>query len=96
MRNFARKALGRTYVLYGGAFLLVDENSGIPKNKCWLTLSAAGTARMSVYINTTGIATTPGPSSPEEGKWYDLRGRKLSGEPTRKGVYIYKGEKVKK
>ena len=26
--------------------------------------------------------------------WYDLQGRKLSGKPTQKGVYIYKGKKV--
>ena len=28
--------------------------------------------------------------------WYDLNGRRLSGEPTIKGVYIHKGKKVKK
>ncbi|MBO7068064.1 MAG: hypothetical protein J6W52_05240 [Bacteroidaceae bacterium] len=26
--------------------------------------------------------------------WYDLNGRKLSGRPTQKGVYIYKGKRV--
>jgi hypothetical protein len=25
--------------------------------------------------------------------WYDLQGRKLSGKPTQKGIYIYKGKK---
>lgn len=25
--------------------------------------------------------------------WYDLQGRKLSGRPTQKGIYIYKGKK---
>ena len=105
--DFTDFVFGRTYVLYGGAFLLVDENSGIPKNKCWLTLNSNGARQMRISIDdAVGVATTPGPipadaptrslSSPEEGKWYDLRGRKLSGEPTRKGVYIYKGEKVKK
>ena len=28
--------------------------------------------------------------------WYDLQGRKLQGEPTREGIYIYNGRKVKK
>lgn len=28
--------------------------------------------------------------------WYDLNGRRLSGEPTIKGVYIHKGKKIKK
>ncbi len=52
--------------------------------------------------NTTGIVavqTTPDPSLLRRGngeQWYDLQGRKLSGEPTRKGIYIYKGKKVKR
>ena len=25
--------------------------------------------------------------------WYDLSGRKLSGKPTKKGIYIYNGKK---
>lgn len=28
--------------------------------------------------------------------WYTLDGRKLNGEPTEKGIYIYKGKKIKK
>ena len=28
--------------------------------------------------------------------WYDLQGRKLCGEPSDKGIYIFKGKKVKK
>ena len=31
-----------------------------------------------------------------DGVLYDLQGRKLNGEPTAKGIYIYKGRKVKK
>ena len=26
--------------------------------------------------------------------WYDMQGRKLDGQPTQKGIYIYKGKKV--
>jgi len=29
-------------------------------------------------------------------RWYTIDGKKLSGEPTKKGIYIYKGKKVKK
>ena len=29
-----------------------------------------------------------------DGWWYDLQGRRLSGKPSRKGVYIYQGKKV--
>ena len=89
--------LGKSYVLYKGAFVLVDTDNGIPAHKCLLTLASAVTARLSLVTDdATGIATTPGPSSPEEGKWYDLHGRKLSGEPTKHGIYILNGEKVKK
>jgi hypothetical protein len=28
--------------------------------------------------------------------WFTLDGRKLSGKPTKKGIYIYKGKKVKR
>ena len=30
----------------------------------------------------------------EAGAWYDLNGRRLSGKPTAKGLYIMKGRKV--
>ena len=45
---------------------------------------------------TTGISLTPSPSPKGEGSeyWYSLDGRKLSGEPTAKGVYIHNGRKV--
>lgn len=31
-----------------------------------------------------------------DGPWYDLQGRRLDGEPTRKGIYIHNGKKVMK
>ena len=44
---------------------------------------------------TTGISSlTPNPSPKGEGIWYDLQGRKLSGKPTQKGIYINHGNKV--
>ena len=92
--------LGKSYVLHKGAFVLVDTDNGIPAHKCLLTLSSAVTARLSLVMDgATGIATTPGPSFPKEGNsagWYDLQGRKLSGEPVKHGIYIFNGEKVKK
>ena len=30
------------------------------------------------------------------GAWFTIDGRKLSGEPTTKGIYIFNGKKVKK
>ena len=40
---------------------------------------------------------SPNPSPVREGSadvWYDLNGRKLSGKPAQRGIYIYKGKKV--
>ena len=91
---------GRTYVLYGGKFMLVETNGGIGAHKCWLTLTAPTTARQ-LNISVEG-ATNLYPSiiaadeSTQEGGWYDLQGRKLSGEPTKHGIYIFKGKKVKR
>ena len=91
---------GRTYVLYGGKFMLAEQNGGIGAHKCWLTLTAPTTARQ-LNISVEG-ATNLYPSiiaadeSTQEGGWYDLQGRKLSGEPTKQGIYIFKGKKVKR
>ena len=43
----------------------------------------------------TGISLTPDPS-PRKGSsgWYSLDGRKLSGKPTRRGIYVNNGRKV--
>ncbi len=43
----------------------------------------------------TGIETVMN-EQPEDGCWYTLNGQKLQGEPTQKGIYIYKGKKIVK
>ena len=45
---------------------------------------------------TTGISLTPGPSPKGEGSdyWYTIDGRKLSGKPSQRGMYINKGKKI--
>lgn len=46
---------------------------------------------------TSGIDDlSPNPSPKGKGSWYSVDGKKLAGEPTKKGVYIHKGKKVKK
>ena len=86
---------GKTYVLYKGAFVLVDSDQGLPAHRCILTLSSAVTARLGISIEGT-TSLTPIPISTGKGSWYDLQGRKLSGEPTKHGIYIFKGKKVKR
>jgi hypothetical protein len=46
-----------------------------------------GTADKPTVIN---FATV---SNMQDGQWYDMQGRKLTERPTRKGVYIYNGQK---
>jgi len=43
----------------------------------------------------TGIETVMN-EQPTDGCWYTLDGQKLQGEPTQKGIYIYKGKKIVK
>jgi surface protein len=43
-----------------------------------------------------GIADIKVTEPTDHSQWYDLSGRKLSGEPMSKGIYIHKGQKVKK
>lgn len=87
---------GQTYVLSGGKFYLADTNQGIRPNRCWLTLDAPGEARLSLVINDDATSIGSIPSAKGVESWYDLQGRRLNGEPTRHGLYIYKGKKVKK
>ena len=42
----------------------------------------------------TGIGSLTPALSQEEGAWYTLDGRRLSGEPKQKGIFIHQGKKV--
>ena len=42
----------------------------------------------------TGIKTMSDVRSMMSDAWYDLTGRKLTGRPTKKGVYVHQGKKV--
>ena len=44
--------------------------------------------------NTTGMSLSTNPSTNRDERWYTIDGRKLSGKPTQKGVYINNGIKV--
>ena len=46
-----------------------------------------------VAIDPTGVISMEDGRSMMEDVWYDLQGRKLEGQPTQAGVYIYKGKK---
>lgn len=94
------------YLLTGGTFKSVDVKATdvIKKDVCLLFIpkwdvlmgKSAGTTNAgtrSIGIGNgeaTSITTVPSPTG-EGCAWYDLQGRKLSGKPTRKGVYIRNG-----
>ncbi len=44
----------------------------------------------------TGINVIRADVKAKDTYWYDLRGRRLTGEPTTKGIYIYQGKKILK
>jgi alpha-amylase len=44
----------------------------------------------------TGINVIRADVKAKDTHWYDLRGRRLTGEPTTKGIYIYQGKKILK
>jgi hypothetical protein len=47
-------------------------------------------------IGSTAIIGVEAADGTDSGAWYDLRGRRLNGEPTEKGIYIHNGRKVVK
>ena len=89
-------------MLYGDKFLKSDSNSGIAANRCWLKLNAGGSAARQLVIvvddETTAVESEKVTVNSEKFAaatvWYTLDGRKLSGKPTKKGLYIYNGKKT--
>ena len=84
------------YAFNGKAFVFVKNAIEVGPNKAWLSISNSNARTISLVFSdeTTGISLTPNPSPEGEGSVYDLRGRKLQGMPTKKGVYIMNGRKV--
>lgn len=83
----------RAYLKYTGTDDLADAKSavrgangegGLPDTITIEWISATGTK--------TGVSTVR--VERIDGDWYSFDGRKLNGEPTKKGIYIYKGKKV--
>jgi hypothetical protein len=92
-------AIGQSYGLYNGEFVLIDTENGIAANRCMLNVTTSGNqapTRLTISKDgdATGITTTDYTDlTDSDGSWYSLDGRKLNGKPTQKGVYIYKGVK---
>jgi hypothetical protein len=73
----------------------------VAANKAWLEVpvSSGNNANIRIVFDndeTTEIEEVDSGqlTVDSDDSWYDLQGRKLDGQPTTKGVYIWKGKKV--
>ena len=88
---------GNSYGLYNGEFVLIDTYSGIPANRCLLTLGGnTGAPVLTISTETTEVSDIKHETLniKSDDAWYSLDGRKLEGMPTKKGIYINGGRKV--
>ena len=66
--------------------------------EAYMTVEGSNARAIPIFVddNTTNLSPIPSPKGEGRDGWYDLQGRKLQNEPKQKGIYIYKGKKVKK
>ncbi len=85
------------YICNGKEFLRVEESGQLAAFRCWLeidtTTNAAARRSITIGGETTGVNEALRMQN-EGSSWYDLNGRKLSGKPSAKGIYIQNGLKV--
>ena len=86
------------YVLNGENFTWVKDAGILPANRCWLKIipsspNHARTMNIIFESDATGISTINVSAANVE-DWYDLNGRRLTGKPAVKGMYIQNGKKV--
>lgn len=99
-------ATDKCYILNNaGDFILAYPTEGddkIAAHKSYIDLSiedngnTQAPARLVSVGGETGIGRVAidGSTDGFDGPWYSLDGRQLNGQPTRKGIYIYKGKKT--
>ena len=85
------------YILLNNTFCVLDpgDETFVPACKAVLPKSSCLQARILTIVGGEGtdIEALPQTSTLEgAGSWYDLQGRKLSGKPKQKGVYIHDGK----
>ena len=108
-RNYKNSADFTYYVLFNRQFkIIADNGSDTPAGKALLkvptSLVKSGAMARSL-TNTKGDGETTGIIDVEgvkevngvkDDSWYTVNGVKLDGQPTKPGIYIYNGKKVKK
>ena len=79
--------------------VFVSESRPVRPFEAYMTIEGSN-APMSipVFDGTTDVRwlMEDGRNMMSENEWYDLQGRKLQGEPTKQGIYIRNGKKIKK
>ena len=92
---------GEIYILYNGEFVL-NASGTLAAGKVYLpksaiTGSAPAPARLLIRRR-SGLSSIKdvdfSPLATPHSNWYTLDGRRLSGKPTRKGLYLQNGQKV--
>ena len=85
------------YGCNGKDFVWIRDAGTVKANRCWLEVPKSVNPAPSRSIvgggDTTGINAIDNTQLPD-GIYYDLNGRCLQGQPTKKGLYIMNGKKV--
>lgn len=79
--------------------VFVSESRPVHPFEAYMTIEGSNAPRtISVFDNgvPTNIVEIERMRNVGNEEWYDLQGRKLQGEPTKSGVYINRGRKIKK
>lgn len=74
-----------------------DKSEPLKAHRCYIDLAATPTNASRLYIVLDGEGTGISDNKREpitNNNWYSLDGRKLEGQPTKKGIYINGGRKV--
>ena len=87
------------FMLKSGEFIRIADNTSVmPANKAYLQIASAAleSNARGITLNWGGEATAISgveSSKPSGSEMFDLQGRKFTGKPTQKGVYINNGKK---
>ena len=88
---------GKIYLLYKGEFVL-NKAGDLAAGKVYLDNTTGGVhaPRLAIaWDESTGVEEVRAKVDEKRiDKWYTLDGRRLSGKPTKKGLYINNGNKV--
>ena len=87
------------YILLKNSFVTCEDDAAIDAHRCFLATDAPAPApslSISIVEGTTGVSEELRVKSEEftTATWYTINGRKLSGKPTKKGLYIRNGVKI--